>query len=91
MTAFKYFMKTDDQDPQVVSCMQYPQPAVASVKGYCRAQCWREARGTKTTQVNTCMAAVDHGRQLGQAAHRHEYKSRIVEFASGKSMHNRHS
>jgi len=35
------------------------------------------------------MANVDHDRQ-GQAAHR-QYKSRtVVEFSSGKSMHNRH-
>ena len=50
----------------------------------------KEARGTKTTQVNAHMATVDHDRQR-QAAHR-QYKSRtVVEFASGKSMHNRHS
>ena len=50
----------------------------------------KEAQGTKTTQVNTRMATADHDRQ-GQAAHR-QYKSRtVVEFASGKSMHNRHS
>ena len=37
----------------------------------------------KMTQVNTCMATVDHDRQ-GQAAHR-RYKLRtIVEVASGK-------
>ena len=48
----------------------------------------KEARVTKTTEVNARMH--DHDRQ-GQAAHR-QYKSRIVvEFASGKSMHNRHS
>ena len=35
-----------------------------------------EARGTKTTQVNACMATADHDRQ-GQAAHR-QYKSRTV-------------
>ena len=36
------------------------------------------------------MATADHDRQ-GQAAHR-QYKSRtVVEFASGKSMHNQHS
>ena len=47
----------------------------------------KEARGTKTTQVNARMATVDHGRQR-QAAHR-QYKSRtVIEFASGKSMHN---
>jgi len=34
----------------------------------------KEARGTKTTQVNARMATTDHGRQ-GQAAHR-QYKSR---------------
>ena len=51
-----------------------------------RAQRRREARGTKTTQVNAHMATVDHDRQ-GQATHR-QYKSRtVVEFASGKSMH----
>ena len=51
----------------------------------------KEARGTKTTQVNARMATADHDRQ-GQAAHR-QYKSRtVVEFTSGKSMHiNRHS
>ena len=48
----------------------------------------KEARGTKTTQVNACMATVDHDRE-GQAAHR-QYKSRtVVGFASGKYMHNR--
>ena len=48
----------------------------------------KEARVTKTTKVNACMH--NHDRQ-GQAAHR-QYKSCIVvEFASGKSMHNRHS
>ena len=92
MTAarFKYFIKTaNDLDPRVASCMRYAQPAIASVKGYCRAQRRREARGTKTTQVNARMATADHDRQ-GQAAHR-QYKSRtVVEFASGKSMHNRH-
>ena len=47
----------------------------------------KEARGTKTTQVNARMATVNHDRQAGQAAHRHEYKLRtVVEFASGKSM-----
>ena len=47
----------------------------------------KEARGTKTTQVNARMATADHDRQ-GQGAHR-QYKSRtVVEFASGKSMHN---
>ena len=47
----------------------------------------KEARVTKTTEVN---ARMDHDKQ-GQAAHR-QYKSRtVVEFASGKSMHNRHS
>ena len=75
MTAFKYFVKTG---PPVVSCMRYAQPAVASVKGYCRPQRRREARGTKTTQVNARMATVNHDRQ-GQAAHRHEYKSRIID------------
>ena len=50
----------------------------------------KEARGTKTTQVNARMATADRDKQ-GQAAHG-QYKSRIiVEFASGKSMHNRHS
>ena len=47
----------------------------------------KEARGNED---NARMAIADHDRQ-GQAAHR-QYKSRIVvEFASGKSMHNRHS
>ena len=47
----------------------------------------KEARGTKTTQVNARMATADHDRQ-GQVAHR-RYKSRtVIEFASGKSMHN---
>ena len=42
-------------------------------------------------EEDTPMATVDHDRQ-GQAAHRHEYKSRtVVEFASGKAMHNQHS
>ena len=64
------------EHPRVVSCMQYAQPAVASVKGYCQ-----KGQGMKTT--------VDHDRQ-GQAAHR-QYKSRIlVEFALGKSMHNQY-
>ena len=36
----------------------------------------KEARGTKTTQVNARMATADHDRQ-GQAAHT-QYKSRIV-------------
>ena len=50
----------------------------------------KEARGTKTTQVNARMATADRDTQ-GQAAHG-QYKSHIVgEFASGKSMHNRHS
>ena len=40
--------------------MRYAQPTVASVKSYCRVQRRREARGTKTTQVNTRMATVDH-------------------------------
>ena len=40
----------------------------------------KEARGMKTTQVNTRMATADHDRQE-QAAHR-QYKSRtVVEFA----------
>ena len=43
----------------------------------------KEARGTKTTQLNARMATADHDRQ-GQAAHR-QYKScTVVEFASGK-------
>ena len=46
----------------------------------------KEARGTKATQVNVCMATADRDRQR-QAAYR-QYKSRtVVEFASGKSMH----
>ena len=36
----------------------------------------KEARGTKTTQVNAHMVTSDHDRQ-GQAAHR-QYKSRMV-------------
>ena len=41
------------------------------------------------TQVNARMSTADHDRQR-QAAHR-QYKSRtVVEFASGKSMHNQH-
>ena len=39
--------------------MRYAQLAVASVKGYCIAQRWREAQGTKTTEVNARMATVD--------------------------------
>ena len=50
----------------------------------------KEARGTKTTQVNARMATADHDRQ-GQAAHRQYKSSTVVEFASGKSMHKRHS
>jgi len=49
-----------------------------------------EARGTKMTQVKVRMAIAELDRQ-GQAAHR-QYKScTLVEFTSGKSMHNRHS
>ena len=49
----------------------------------------KEGRETKTTQVNARMATADHDIQR-QAAH--SDKSRTVfEFASGKSMHNRHS
>ena len=41
-------------------------------------------------EVNASMATADHDRQ-GQAAHR-QYKSHtVIEFASGKPMHNRHS
>jgi len=42
MSAFKYFMKTEH--PQVVSCMWYAQPAVASVKDHCQsaALAWRK-------------------------------------------------
>ena len=44
----------------------------------------------KMAQVNARMATADRDTQ-GQAAHR-QYKSRtVVEFTSGKSMHNRHS
>ena len=44
----------------------------------------------KMAQVNARMATADRDTQ-GQAAHG-QYKSHIVvEFASGKSMHNRHS
>ena len=40
-------------------------------------------------KFNACMATADHDRQ-GQAAHK-QYKShKVVEFASGKSKHNRH-
>ena len=40
-------------------------------------------------KFNARMATADHDRQ-GQAAHK-QYKSRtVVEFASGKSKHNRH-
>ena len=91
MTAarFKYFIKTaNDLDPRVASCMRYAQPAIASVKGYCRAQRRREARGTKTTQVNVCIATVDHDRQGRLLT---DISRTVVEFASGKSMHNRHS
>ena len=70
--------------------MRYAQPAVASVKGYCQTQRWREGSPGNEDDVNTRMATADHDRQ-GQAAHR-QYKSRtVVEFASGKSIHNRHS
>ena len=73
MSTFKYFMKTER--PQVVFCMRYAQPAVASVKGratareqhWCEGSPSQEARGTKTTQVNARMATADHDRQ-GQAA-----------------------
>ena len=92
MIAFKYFVKSER--PRSLGSFVHaicPARCRASVKGYCTAQRRREARGTKTTEVNARMATVDHDRQ-GQAAHRHEYKSRtVVEFASGKSMHNRHS
>ena len=83
MSVFKYFMKT-------------------FVHAICPARCRvgegllaersvgvKEAWGTKTLQVNACMATVDHERQ-GQAAHR-QYKSHtVVEFASGKSVHKLH-
>jgi len=56
------------------------QPAVASQFGEGllpeRSVDMKEARGTKTTQVNARMATADHDRQE-QAAHR-QYKSRIV-------------
>ena len=86
MSVFKYFMKT------LRAC---DMPSLLSRVGEgLLPECSvgvKEARGTKTTQVNPRMATADHDRQ-GQAAHRH-YKSRtgVVEFASGKSMHNRHS
>ena len=88
MSVFKYFMKTEH--PQIVSAIS---PAHCCVSEELLPECsinMKEARGTKTTQVNAHMATADHDRQ-GQAAHR-QYKSRtVVEFASGKSMHNRHS
>ena len=40
--------------------------------------------------VNTRLATADHDRQ-GQATHRHYKSHTVVEFTSGKSMHNRHS
>ena len=55
---------------------------VAEGRASARAQHQREARETKTTQVITRLATVDHDRQ-GQATHR-QYKSHTaVEFASG--------
>ena len=54
--------------------MRYAQPAVVSVKGYCRAQRRREARGMKTTPVNTRMATIDHadkGRLLTDMSKNH--------------------
>ena len=85
MSAFKYFMKTEC--PLEVSCMRYASPLPRRCRATARTQRRREARGTKTTQVNARMATVDHDRQ-GQAAHRQCKSRTVVEFASGKSMHN---
>ena len=90
MSAFKYFMKTERPWGSLVhvicpACYHVSEGLLPE-----RSICVKEAQGTKTTHVNPFMATADHDRQ-GQAAHR-QYKSRtVVEFTSGKSMHNRHS
>ena len=74
MSACKYFMKTE------CSFVHAMGPARCHVgEGLLpeRSVDVKEARGTKTTQVNPRhLATADHDRQ-GQAAHR-QYKSRIV-------------
>jgi len=67
-----------------------PAPLSHRWRATARAKRRREAQATKTNQVNTCMATADYDRQ-GQAAHRQYKSSTVVEFASGKYMHNRHS
>jgi len=74
MSAFKYFKKTER--PRACDMTS---PLLHRWRATARAQRGREARGTKTTQVNTSMATVDYDRQ-GQGT--------VVEFTSGKSMHN---
>ena len=69
MSAFKYFIKTER--PRVAQAMR------ATTRAH-----FQRPR-VKTTQVNTCMATVDHNRQ-GQAAHRRYNLHTMVEVASGK-------
>ena len=89
MSAFKYFMKTERS---FVHSIYMHSPLSHAREGLLpeHSVSVKEAQGTKTAEINTRTATADHDRQ-GQAAHR-QCKSRIVvEFASGKSMHNRHS
>ena len=69
MSAFKYFIKTE----RVAQAM----------RATTRAHFQGERPRVKTTQVNACMATVDHNRQ-GQAAHRRYNLHTMVEVASGK-------
>jgi len=67
--------------------MQYAQLTVASVKGYCQsaASAWRKPEERRRRTHGNC------GPWQTRAGCS-QYKSRtVVEFASGKSMHNRHS
>ena len=60
MSAFKYFMKTKRS---FVHAMPRPLSCISEGLLTARVQRRREARGTKTTQVNAHMATVDHDRQ----------------------------
>ena len=74
-------MKTEH--PQIVSAIS---PAHCCVGEELLPECsinMKEARGTKTTQVNTHMETADHDRQ-GQAAHKWYKSCKVVEFTSGK-------
>ena len=68
-------MVHDSSETELVSCCQW--------KAAARAQsAWKKLEA-KTTQVNTCMAPVDHNRQ-GHAVHRRYKLCIVVEFALGK-------